>query len=1057
MAPRGVKPPRCNACISRGRTSKCDRKNPCSACTKALSQAQCTYGAVPEPPQDPPPRPISPRGLRRPLSRATPSNCSILRSTLSPPPPVANDAPLAPPAANSDAADNRIPLPSVPFDAAREIQQLKDHIASLEHQAYQARQQRLLDADPRPVPTRPPTPPILALYYSVCLSILGPTRPAFPTLATMALALPTTPHVILAYTYSPCFRHTTVYQRAEAEVRAQPSISEIKHRTFVPGKQAPVAQALVHDSISNVFRNGWRVHVPLTVLTTRYRLSLTGNSGFNVIKWNDKGQALVKDTSSFSDIGEDRMSIEDWIDAWKCLLLLIERHQPLVAAAWADHYALIFHDPTFHNEFDLWLRYDIAVRKRWIDDNFDPSTLQEKIYRLVDRELAQAARGTAAHPIPTDRGGLTPSQRSRDPQGPTRALPSHNGSSQRYHPYRPPTSNRPSASSGPSARCLHCGGHGHLPRSCSASIRANGASVMVSTEPTAALTPIANMAPTYAHSVEDPVTAPSPAQTDPRKVITPLIPIAWHSILTSLGLFDRFSDVPVGLASGFRLGSSRSLDSTSTPPNHKSAHDAPDIIDAHIAKELALGRYSGPFDRSTLFQLIGHFRSAPLGLVSKPSAPGEYRMVQDFSFSHTKGCKDSVNGEIDLEEFPCLWGFFDDVVNAILDFPEGSMAATFDVDAAYRRIPIHPDDQPSTVVFWNGNLYVDHCAPFGAASSNGLFARCGDSMLLILQARLGCKVLKWVDDFLIIRPPPGYPGGDTTEQDIYDIAIPLGWPWKVPKTKDFAPSFEFLGFLWNIPNRRVYIPAKKCEKFLAKIDAWLSSRQVSLKSTQQLIGSLIHCTNVIPEGRAWLAGLIRFSASFPHAFKFRFITRPIPSHASQDATWWRTRLSADDCSARILPPPPEHSHQFFMDASTSFGIASIVNNHWLAWRLMQGWKSGDRDIGWAEMSAVELTLEAAIAVGLRDVILHFRSDNQGVIFALDAGRSRNTPQNDAIKRIHTRASIFGLRIRSTYIASAENPADPPSRGIPIRDMPVMPWRVPIPAHLTAFVAPAHLT
>ncbi|KDN33364.1 hypothetical protein RSAG8_13545, partial [Rhizoctonia solani AG-8 WAC10335] len=291
---------------------------------------------------------------------------------------------------------------------------------------------------------------------------------------------------------------------------------------------------------------------------------------------------------------------------------------------------------------------------------------------------------------------------------------------------------------------------------------------------------------------------------------------------------------------------------------------------------------------------------------------------------------------------------------------------------------------------------------------------------------------------------------------IYDIAEPLGWPWKIPKTKDFAPIFDFLGFIWNVPTRQVSIPDKKRDKFLAKINTWLLADKVSLKSTQQLIGSLIHCTNVLSEGRAWLAGLIRFSASFPHAFKFRFITRPIPDYASQDAEWWRARLSSGNCSARILPPPPEHIHQFFMDASTSFGIATIVDNQWAAWRLMQGWNSNCRDIGWAEMSAIELTLEAAIAYGLRNALLHFRSDNQGVIFAMAAGRSRNGPQNEAIKRIQARATLFGLRIRTSYIASSENPADPPSRGIPIQGMPTISWRIPLPEHLAGLVAPVRL-
>ncbi|CEL60034.1 hypothetical protein RSOLAG1IB_12294 [Rhizoctonia solani AG-1 IB] len=369
----------------------------------------------------------------------------------------------------------------------------------------------------------------------------------------------------------------------------------------------------------------------------------------------------------------------------------------------------------------------------------------------------------------------------------------------------------------------------------------------------------------------------------------------------------------------------------------------------------------------------------------------------------------------------------------------------------------HPDDQPSMVISWRDSLYVDHCAPFGAASSNGLFARCGDAMLLILEASLGCHVVKWVDDFVIIRPPPGYPGGDTSEQNIYDIASPLGWPWKASKTKDFAYSFDYLGFNWNIPERSVSISAKKREKFLARIESWSGADKVSLKVTQELIGSLVHCTNVIVDGRAWLAGLIRFSASFPHAHKFRHVTRAKPDYATHDVLWWRDKFTTGACTRILSLPPPTFPQEFYMDASTSFGIAVIVNNHWAAWRLMQGWKADGRDIGWAELSALEMTLESAIAYGIRNSTLHFRSDNQGVVFAMAAGRSRNAEQNAAIKRVFVRSALFGLRIHTSYIASADNPADPPSRGSPILDMAPCSWPTPIPFHLSEFLVPALLS
>jgi hypothetical protein len=149
--------------------------------------------------------------------------------------------------------------------------------------------------------------------------------------------------------------------------------------------------------------------------------------------------------------------------------------------------------------------------------------------------------------------------------------------------------------------------------------------------PRAALSENASLVHTSVPCVGNQVMTPNHVATDPRKIVTPLVTSTWYSILKELDMLQQFQDIPIGLTQGFRLGASRCLTYTFTPPNHSSALNQPDIVDAHISSELSLGRYSGPFERSTLLSLIGHFCSAPLGVVSK-STPGECRIIQDFSY-----------------------------------------------------------------------------------------------------------------------------------------------------------------------------------------------------------------------------------------------------------------------------------------------------------------------------------------------------------------------------------------------------------------------------------------
>jgi hypothetical protein len=65
------------------------------------------------------------------------------------------------------------------------------------------------------------------------------------------------------------------------------------------------------------------------------------------------------------------------------------------------------------------------------------------------------------------------------------------------------------------------------------------------------------------------------------------------------------------------------------PPNHRSALDNPAAINNYIAKEMAAGRYSEPYNPTVLGQQIGYFRTSPIGVVNKD---GKNRIVNDHSW-----------------------------------------------------------------------------------------------------------------------------------------------------------------------------------------------------------------------------------------------------------------------------------------------------------------------------------------------------------------------------------------------------------------------------------------
>ncbi|CUA69255.1 ABC transporter B family member 6 [Rhizoctonia solani] len=835
---------------------------------------------------------------------------------------------------------------------------------------------------------------------------------------------------------------------------------------IIPGHIGGRTFAMIPDTIRKLYTgpHGCNTHVSLGYFTDDYREDISKHTSLTEsMVFNPKTNRFEAASAELPDLGEGNMLSSTYIRAWQNKLGFFRSINHPDLHYWQAHYNLVTSQRDFFDNFPKWREYCITVRKRRLQQGIDPSILQRDILGPIEAEyernktlsavsdmLAQAAR-SSTHVTPPATQTM-----NRIPR------PSSSPSLRRLTQGQGPSAAHPTPSDTPSEHvCFFCGSSSHLSTSCSAKTLVNGKPLLAKPSESGSRQINGGAAgSTYAPCAGLSPTLPNNAPSDPRKIVTPLIPDRWEQAIQTAGIQDQFTDVPIGLRMGFRLGSFSPLSFTTIHKNHLSATKNASVVDNHICSELAAGRYSGPFSHQDLESRIGFFRASPLGVVDKPSAPGSFRVIQDLSFPilpDSDTC--SVNSEIDPAQFTCLWGFFSDVVDIVLNLPPGSQAATFDVDAAYRRMPVHPDDQPHIVVHWDGLFYVDHCVPFGATSSNGIFGRCGDCILYIFKFHGICHIVKWVDDFCFFRTPATYDGSTPVfqldEAFIYAIAENLGWPWKQAKTRPFHNIFMYLGFEWDIARQSVSIPMAKRAKFMTKINTWLASAKTSLKDTESLLGSLIHCAYAIPSGRSRISGLSRFTASFSHDYSRRFVTRSRTVRASEDVMWWRDQLSQPWCGSLLKPHPPTAPCEFFMDASTSFGIGVVCGQEFGMWQLAKGWSGSGRDIGWAEMVAVEIALDLAIHSGISNATIQFWSDNQGVIGALNAGRSRNDQQNIVLRRVYEKQLVHNIRLRISYVNTVNNIADGPSRGIPPPNSTPFKGPVTLDQDLQTFLLPTH--
>ena len=200
-----------------------------------------------------------------------------------------------------------------------------------------------------------------------------------------------------------------------------------------------------------------------------------------------------------------------------------------------------------------------------------------------------------------------------------------------------------------------------------------------------------------------------------------------------------------------------------------------------------------------------------------------------------------------------------------MDAPEGTEVVTLDVDSTFRCCPICPSQQCNFIIHWNNSYFIDHDTPFGATSAGGVFGRVADAKSAILESKWISPSKNWVDDFVFFRfPITLYPNPSFSYSlaDIYVIVKCLGWPWKESKMRPFSVEFKYLGFIWNLATKTVQIPENKKIHYLEKLSPWQKEQKFSKKDTESILGTLVHCSLAVPDGRSHLPSLSRFAASF---------------------------------------------------------------------------------------------------------------------------------------------------------------------------------------------------
>jgi hypothetical protein len=375
--------------------------------------------------------------------------------------------------------------------------------------------------------------------------------------------------------------------------------------------------------------------------------------------------------------------------------------------------------------------------------------------------------------------------------------------------------------------------------------------------------------------------------------------------------------------------------------NLPSATDHPGPIDAYICAERAAGRLIGPFSRPPIapHRAWGQVWVSPLGAVPKgdPSL-GKFRTI--FHLSHGQG--GGANGRIPPALGKTVFPTFVQAARAIDDAGPDAHLALFDVQAAFRLLPLHHEAFARMVMCWEDKYFVDTCVPFGLRTGPALYNKFGELLERLLRHVCGPHVswMRMLDDHFIIGASGPACGAalDTALGWLHVLGVPIA------HEKTAAPSRtgKFLGYLWNTATGTVSLDPRRWLALRGQLSEMVPEDEspvaagqflANVQQLRKLVGKLCWASRVVPRGKIHLSSLFTvlgtqgLGAAPALVAKKRWLQLPVAARA--ELCWWWGLMR--DASAAVNPPsilirevfaPPPPDILAWTDAS-GWGLGAV--------------------------------------------------------------------------------------------------------------------------------------
>ena len=432
------------------------------------------------------------------------------------------------------------------------------------------------------------------------------------------------------------------------------------------------------------------------------------------------------------------------------------------------------------------------------------------------------------------------------------------------------------------------------------------------------------------------------------------------------------------------------------------------VVQERLQTEVSLGRVRGPLD-------VERFRTVQVnrfGVIPKNHQPGKWRMIVDLS--HPRG--ESVNDGISSDLCSLHYTSVDEAVKIVLQLGRGARLEKFDIENAYRIVPVHPTDRLLLGMQWEGWLYVDMALPFGLRSAPKIFRALADGLQWILESQGVNPCIHYLDDFMVFGPPDSNRCKWALERALLSCRD-LGVPIARGKTEGPSTALTFLGIHIDTQDEKLSLPQEKLMRLKREIRSWRDKRSTTKRELLSLIGQLQHACCIVRPGRSFLQRMISLSTVAKELHHRIRLNRGFQS----DLYWWATfieRWNGLSMMTAVVKSPPVAV--ITSDALGNWGCRAFSNKGaWFQIAWPETWKKLH--------ITVQEHLPVVVGVALwgkqwQGKTILARSDNAAVVAIVKSGSSKDNMAMELVRNLFFVLVEFNILLTIEHVSGIDNKA-----------------------------------